>query len=113
MSSFNGRSTDRSIDNESQLAMAAPLHVASDLRGHILLNHHLEDRPIIRYGTAGSLQTPVASRKSPKVTCAEEAVKPCFRTRQTKQRRNGMRLKRRCATRTYVRNDVGSRAGIH
>ena len=31
--SFNGRSTDRSIDNGSQLAVTAPLHVVLDRRG--------------------------------------------------------------------------------
>jgi hypothetical protein len=30
---YNGRSTDRSIDNESQLAVAAPLLAVLDLRG--------------------------------------------------------------------------------
>ncbi|MFZ3256329.1 MAG: hypothetical protein WA170_04465, partial [Candidatus Acidiferrales bacterium] len=32
-SSFNGRSIDRSLNNGSQLAVAAPLHLVLDLRG--------------------------------------------------------------------------------
>jgi hypothetical protein len=32
-SSFNGRNTDRSIDDGSQLAVASRLHVVLDLRG--------------------------------------------------------------------------------
>src|SRR5271166_3459820 len=38
----------------------------------ISLNHHLGDRPIIRCGTLGSLQTAVASRKSSEFTRTAE-----------------------------------------
>src|SRR5271166_2527794 len=82
-------------------------------RMRMSLNHHIGDRPIIRYGTLGSLLTAVASRNSPEVTCADQAVEPFLGPGETKQRHNGMRLKRHRATRTYFRNDAASRAGIH